>query len=117
MAGFEGPWNITETPIIGSKLIWGNPPQITIERAGAQYRVKIPLQSGGWLDFVVTQNDRALSGPIGLGTNDYGVRLVFDSLTDPQNIVHGPLGSVIELWISGNFFQPNDMGTITGTRG
>jgi hypothetical protein len=112
LAGFEGPWNIMETKITGIKLIGG---QITIDRAGAQYRVKIPLQIGAPLDFVVTQNDRTLSSTIDRGTDHYGVRLVFDSLTDPQKIVDGPLGSLIERWSDTE--QPADMGTITGTRG
>jgi hypothetical protein len=116
MAGFEGTWNITEYTVLGSKLIGGNPPRIAIARVGAQYRVTILLLAGGSLVFDASPNDRTLSYTLDPDVDRFGVRLVFDSAADPQNIVHGPLGSVIERWISTNF-QPNDMGTITGTRG
>jgi hypothetical protein len=121
MAGFEGTWECWEHQVKGNLTI-GSDFDIEIKLNGSQYEVtKIPPLPGLSLPFPVVAKDQALSKTWTDGVSQYGVRLVFDNAVNPTQILQGPLCSVIERWShkkhKRRIHQPDDMGTITGTKG
>jgi DNA-directed RNA polymerase subunit L len=121
MAGFEGTWIIQEHKVWNGPIIVdeGASEEINIDKTkDGSYTVHIPLRNGNPLDVELThENDRTLSYK-GYHDDDhhYYVRLLFDSDTNPQAIIEEAGGSVIERWRT-PAAQPDDMGTITGTKG
>jgi hypothetical protein len=119
MPSFEGTWTIQEHRVRGNPIIVkdGASTQISIYIVMLNYHVKIPRLAGKSLEFEVPLIDHPLSHKSIEPPSSYGVRLVFDDAFNPTKIVAGPLGSVIERWLIHPSKQPEDMGTITGTRG
>jgi hypothetical protein len=122
MADFEGIWDVEEHTFHGNPILQDRPVQITIVKNAidpTQYDVTIPLQGGKSEVFTESPYATPMGQTISHTWNEpgegrYGVRLVFNHAVNPAQIVEGPLLSVIERW--GLKDQPDDMGTITGTR-
>jgi hypothetical protein len=116
MPGFEGTWIIEYHWVKGQVLIKDT---IVIEDLGGnEYDFSISHPSGTPWDFKASPNPDGLSFSYVEGLK--GVRIVFDSATEPKKIFMGPLGSQIEQWPPSGYSglpQPNDMGTFTGTKG
>ncbi|MFL6261530.1 MAG: hypothetical protein ACJ76Y_17690 [Thermoanaerobaculia bacterium] len=121
MAGVGEIWTIQEHKIKNGPIIVnpGGSAQITITVVGTLYHVELRLLNGTLMTF-----DEPLIGLTLSHTwqdvpsnSSYGLRLVFDDAVNPTQIVAGPLGSVIERWLLHPSKQPEDMGTITGTKG
>lgn len=113
MPGFMGTWKIdyhhvTGDPLIKDVIVIGDP-------GPNGYPFSISHPDGTPWDFTAWPNQDGLSFSRIEGIK--GVRIVFDSATDPQNMVMGPLGSQIEQWKDPKLPQPSDMGTFTGTKG
>jgi len=123
MAGFEGTWIIQEHKVWNGPIIVdeGASEEINIHRTGdGPYKVHIPLKNRrDPLDVeLIHENDRTL---FYRGDHDgyhYYVRLMFDSAANPQAIIDEAGGSEIQRKRRPpSVKQPDDMGTITGTRG
>jgi hypothetical protein len=123
MAGFEGTWNIKENLVKGHRITEGPPAKITIAKIqDSLYRVTIVFTANNpdryWVfDKAPEADGKTFYHTEKLSKSKYEVRLVFDSPTNPQAILEGPGGSEIQRWPGHPVVQPDDMGTITGTKG
>jgi hypothetical protein len=124
MAGFEGTWNIEEHWVTGKRITEGPPAQIAIAKIrDSLYRVTIVFTANNpdryWVfDKAPEANGNTLFHTEKLSKSTYEVRLLFDSSTNPQKILEGAGGSEIKRWNDPPVPpQPDDMGTITGTKG
>lgn len=123
MADFEGIWNIEEHWVKGKRITEDPPAKITIAKIGhSLYRVTIVFAANNPDRYLVfdeapAADGRTFSHTAKLSNARYSVQLVFDSATNPQEIIEGAGGSEIQRWPLHPVVQPTDMGTITGTRG
>jgi hypothetical protein len=116
MPGFEGTWTIEYHWVKGEILIKDTVVIKDLGPDGYLFSISHP-EEDPW-SFIASPgpDGRSFSHVEGLK----GVRIVFDSATEPKTIFMGPLGSQIERWPSSPLAkpaQPNDMGTFTGTKG
>src|SRR5215217_1254238 len=116
MEDFVGTWDVEEKTFHGHRILKNRPVVITIVKNAIpnKYDVKIPLQRGE-LFFTKAPNGQTISHISTLGKKSYEVRLVFDHNANPAQIVGELGGSMILRW--SHNLQPDDVGTITGTRG
>jgi hypothetical protein len=114
MEDFVGTWDVEEHTFQGKRTLKDLPVQITIVKNGNQYDVTVPLQGGKSENFTASPNGQTIYHTWPVGNKDYEVRLVFNHKANPAKIVDGIGGSMIALWK--HVKQPDDMGTITGTR-
>jgi hypothetical protein len=123
MAGFEGTWNIEEHRVRGNRITEGPPASITIAKIGhSLYRVTIAFTAHNpdryWVFTKAPEADgKTFYHAEDLSHFGYEVRLAFDNATNPQKLLEGVGGSEIQRWPLPRVRQPEDMGTITGTRG
>jgi hypothetical protein len=122
MAGFAGTWNIEEHWVNGHRITEGPPATIAIAKIGdSLYQVTIVFSAKNpdryWVFKKAPEADGKTFYHIEeLSNSGYEVRLVFDSATNPQKILEGAGRSEIQRWRL-HVKQPEDMGTITGTKG
>jgi len=123
MAGFEGTWNIEEHLVKGHRITEDHPAKIAIAKIqDPLYRVTIVFTDNNpdryWVfDKAPEADGKTFYHIEKLSKSEYVVRLVFDSDTNPQAILEEAGGSEIQRWPGHPVAQPEDMGTITGTKG
>lgn len=119
MEDFVGTWDVEEKTFHGNRTLKDRPVQIKIVKNGTQYDVKIPLRGSKPVVFTespyITPNGPTISHTWTSSKGEYEVRLVFNHKVNPAQIVERPGGSMIARWRP-HVEQPDDMGTITGTR-
>ena len=121
-----GSWSYQEDPIaegMNEILDSDEAKRITIVKGANcpnSFDVTVPLKSDDPMELMCLPPILDGLGRLTLSgidtTKGIGIRLVFDLSVNPPEIFHGLLGSTVERW-SGPLPQPNDMGTITGTKG